>query len=315
MARFLGPHSRLASPDIMTKVSRALLAAFEGVGWQAQEQAYVLQNVRAMSDYSGGSKTTYGRLSGSNLVAIKPGSERPNEAFVVVAHYDTVRDTPGADDNTASVASILELARILRPDRFRRTVILAATDMEELGLLGSKALVPWLRSNYNVVGVIVLETVAYTDPKPHTLRLPKTGPLYRAQYARMVQAEWASRFDFVLYRGRGKALAATFATALETFAGKGTGIAARDPGDLPLLGFFLRRLQPNLVREFYRSDHVPFWEAGIPAILVTDGASFGNPHYHAPTDLPDTLDFGRLKEVVLGTAVTIATCSRLHVDS
>jgi Zn-dependent M28 family amino/carboxypeptidase len=302
------------SPDIMTKVSQALLAAFKGIGWEAQEQAYVLHNVRAMADYHSGSGTTYEKLSGSNLVAIKPGSERPNEAFVVVAHYDTVRNSPGADDNTASVASILELARILGPDRFRRTVILAATDMEELGLLGSKALLPWLRSRYNVVGVIVLETVAYTDPRPHTLRLPNTGPLYRAQFARVAQADWASRFEFVLYRTRGKALAATFATALETFAGKGTSIVARDPADLPLLGFFLRRLQRNLVREFHRSDHVPFWEAGIPAVQVTDGANFGNPHYHAPTDLPDTLDFRRLKEVVLGTALTIAICSGLYVD-
>jgi Zn-dependent M28 family amino/carboxypeptidase len=298
----------------MTALSQALLAAFEGIGWPAQEQTYVLENARVWPDYRGGSETTYERLSGSNLVAVKPGSERPNEAFVVVAHYDTCRDTPGADDNTASVASILELARILRPDRFRRTVILAATDMEEIGFLGSKALLPWLRSRYKVAGVIVLETFAYTDPKPHTLRLPNTGPLYRAQFARMAQAEWASRFSLVLYRGRGKALAATFATALETFAGKGLSVAFRDPGDLPLLGFFLRRLQPDLVRQFYRSDHAPFWEAGIPAIQVTDGANFGNPHYHAPTDLPETLDFGRVKDVVLGTAVTTAVCAGLHVD-
>jgi hypothetical protein len=34
------------------------------------------------------------------------------------------------------------------------------------------------------------------------------------------------------------------------------------------------------------SDHSPFWDRGIPALMVTDTALFRNPHYHMPTDTP-----------------------------
>jgi Zn-dependent M28 family amino/carboxypeptidase len=60
------------------------------------------------------------------------------DTLVVLAHYDTRRDTPGADDNIASVAALLELARILSSENFRRTIILAATDLEEVLSFGAK---------------------------------------------------------------------------------------------------------------------------------------------------------------------------------
>jgi hypothetical protein len=40
-----------------------------------------------------------------------------------------------------------------------------------------------------------------------------------------------------------------------------------------------------------RSDHFPFWQAGLRAVLWTDTANFRNPHYHRPSDLPETLDY------------------------
>jgi hypothetical protein len=46
------------------------------------------------------------------------------------------------------------------------------------------------------------------------------------------------------------------------------------------------------------SDHRSFWEAGYPAIMVTDTATSRNPHYHRATDLPSTLDYRRMAEVV-----------------
>ena len=55
-----------------------------------------------------------------------------------------------------------------------------------------------------------------------------------------------------------------------------------------------------------RSDHVPFWNHGIPAVMWTDTAEFRNPNYHQPTDTPETLDYSFVKSVtqLLIAAVT-----------
>ena len=51
------------------------------------------------------------------------------------------------------------------------------------------------------------------------------------------------------------------------------------------------------LRDLNRSDHAPFWRAGIPAIMWTDTSEFRNPHYHQPSDKPDTLDYDFMAEV------------------
>jgi hypothetical protein len=40
-----------------------------------------------------------------------PGRARPDAILLIGAHYDTVRDSPGADDNASGVAGLLELSR------------------------------------------------------------------------------------------------------------------------------------------------------------------------------------------------------------
>jgi Zn-dependent M28 family amino/carboxypeptidase len=46
-----------------------------------------------------------------------------------------------------------------------------------------------------------------------------------------------------------------------------------------------------------RSDHTPFWQAGIPSIMWTDTSEFRNPHYHRASDTPETLDYGFMSGV------------------
>jgi hypothetical protein len=63
------------------------------------------------------------------------------------------------------------------------------------------------------------------------------------------------------------------------------------PEGLPLPA--IQQISPHLLR----SDHAPFWEKGIPAVMWTDTSEFRNPHYHQPSDTPDTLDYEFMAEV------------------
>ena len=44
------------------------------------------------------------------------------------------------------------------------------------------------------------------------------------------------------------------------------------------------------------SDHSPFWDAGIPAAMVTDTAFFRNPNYHQPSDTLETLNLEFIRD-------------------
>jgi Zn-dependent M28 family amino/carboxypeptidase len=46
------------------------------------------------------------------------------------------------------------------------------------------------------------------------------------------------------------------------------------------------------------SDHASFWDAGFPAVMITDSAFYRNPHYHLASDRMDTLDYGFMAELV-----------------
>lgn len=64
----------------------------------------------------------------------------PGNALLLMAHYDTVDGSPGAADNAAAVALLLELARVLREQPPPQPVLLAFTANEEIGLVGAEAL-------------------------------------------------------------------------------------------------------------------------------------------------------------------------------
>ena len=54
------------------------------------------------------------------------------------------------------------------------------------------------------------------------------------------------------------------------------------------------------------SDHWSFWQAGYPAVMITDTALFRYPHYHAPTDTPEQLDYPSLARITRGVADIVA---------
>ena len=300
----LGPHTRFDSSSPILRAEQRIHDSFKDLGWWVERQPFSFENAVGALDYGDGEPVCFRKLEGVNIVATKLGKD-PRDALVVLAHYDTRRDTPGADDNIASVAALLELARILSSENFRRTIILAATDLEEVLCFGAKALVNSLVQKFNLQGAINFETMSFVDRRPHTQGPEASfGPMYRKQIHRMTSHDWAGDFTMIIYRGSSGKLAAAFAAGLEQTAGPDTYVLFRDPGDLPLIGGLLKRTLP-FVRNFSRSDHVPFWDAKLPAIQVTDTANFRNPHYHKPTDLPETLDYDCLAAIVGATACAL----------
>ena len=83
-----------------------------------------------------------------NIVVRIPGRV-PGKALMLAAHYDSVPSGPGAADDGASVAAILETVRAMQAaSPLQNDVICLFTDGEEVGLLGAQAFAakhPWMR--------------------------------------------------------------------------------------------------------------------------------------------------------------------------
>ena len=84
-----------------------------------------------------------------NILARMPGRQSGGPAVLLVAHYDSVEAAPGAADDGAGIAAILETVRALRAGApLLHDVIVLFTDGEEPGLLGAAAFVrehPWAK--------------------------------------------------------------------------------------------------------------------------------------------------------------------------
>jgi Zn-dependent M28 family amino/carboxypeptidase len=62
----------------------------------------------------------------------------------------------------------------------------------------------------------------------------------------------------------------------------------------------------SLIPAVRLSDHSPFWDAGYPALLVTDTSFFRNPHYHRPSDTIQTLDLDFMVKVCEGVVTAVS---------
>jgi hypothetical protein len=75
-----------------------------------------------------------------NIVARLPGRQPGSKAILVLAHYDSQPHTPGAGDDGAGVAAMLETMRALRAGPpLAHDILWLFTDGEEAGLLGAQA--------------------------------------------------------------------------------------------------------------------------------------------------------------------------------
>jgi Zn-dependent M28 family amino/carboxypeptidase len=223
-----------------------------------------------------------------NLEASLPGGAKAREIVVVGAHYDTAAGAPGADDNASGVAALLAIARTLAGSKHApaRTIRFVAFVNEEppyfwnaeMGSLGyAKAC---KARGDDVVAMLSLETLGYYRDGPGTQKYPP-----------IVSWFYPDRGDFVAFVGNLGSRGLVH-DAIRTFRG-----AVAFPSEGAAL--------PSFVTGVGWSDQWSFWQVGYPAVMVTDTAPFRNPHYHQPSDVPDTLDYARLARVTEGLMAVV----------
>jgi Zn-dependent M28 family amino/carboxypeptidase len=263
-------------------------------GWQAVQDHMVAELQAAglvveLDDYG----------TGINVIATLEGTTRADELVLVSAHYDHIAGCAGADDNASGLAAILEHARVLGERSFERTLVVASWDQEEWGKIGSEAWVDAAAARGDqIVASIVYDTFAYTCDEPECQTVPFGFELLIPDQAeRLVDHE---------YRGDFAALFANEAssTTLGSLAGYAEQI------DLLQISAALsdELIASGAAQDLQRSDHAPFWDAGYPAIFVTDTANYRNPNYHCMDgqDDPDTLDYPFAVDVVRAATATLA---------
>ena len=227
----------------------------------------------------------------SNVEAILAGNTRGHETVVIGAHYDTVSGCPGANDNGTGVAAVLDLAQRFARKPQPRTLRFVAFVNEEppffkTGQMGSVVYADAAKSRGDrIIAMLALETMGYySDERGSQQYPPPLASVYPdvGNFIGFVANVGSAR---LVFRARNAFKRAT-SFPLQTAAA---------PAAIPGVGW---------------SDHWAFWQAGYPAMMVTDTAPFRYPWYHTSEDTADKIDYDRFAQVVDGLEAVIQALSR-----
>jgi len=213
-----------------------------------------------------------------NIIAERPGSDCPTEIIVVGAHYDSHKDSPGANDNGSAVAALLELARLQARRQPHRTVRFVAFTNEESPFtrtphMGSNVYAKACRKkSENIVGMLCLETLGC--------------------YSEEVGSQWLSLHGLLLPR-RGNFLAVVGDFKSRRLLQRVSSVLSQHPAVR-----FRPLTLPRQLPGARSSDHWSFWKSEFPAVMLTDTAPLRYRHYHSRHDTPDKINFPWLGHVV-----------------
>lgn len=232
-----------------------------------------------------------------NLTFEKLGKTKSDEIIVVGAHYDTVVNSPGADDNASGIAGLLEICRLLETYENQRTIRFVAFTLEEPPFfatenMGSHVYAQACRQKgENIICMIALEMLGFYSRQKNSQRAPFAVP----------NKKYSHRADFIALIGNqaSQQIARQIANFLRQ----------------PLLIKTEAYIPHSYSAEIELSDHASFWKQNYPAVMITDTAFYRNPHYHEPTDTIDTLNFRYFTRVVFSLSQTLIQLDGANLES
>jgi len=220
-----------------------------------------------------------------NVIALPKNFSNP--LVLVGAHYDSVGGCPGADDNASAVAALLACAKACSIRKPAPSICFVSFNREEDNLLGSRDFVQSLdtQAKFEIECAHILEMVGFASDQPGTQRIPPGLP---------VRVPDTGNFLGLLANRDANGILDQTLASTSTY--------------LPHLTVIGLRVTLGLEKHFpvlLRSDHAPFWQKKIPAVMWTDTSEFRNPFYHQPGDKPHTLNYRFLRTVTQALAASV----------
>ena len=258
--------------DLLRKVAERLTEAFVELGYEVSHQAVphkqthhnnVIARPRGTIDYPAG-----------------------QPLLIVGAHYDSVSNSPGADDNASGIAGLMELARLLAEDPPANLRLVAFCPEEPPAYrtrnMGSYVYAENLKkTGIELRGMICLEMIGYFSDTPGSQSYP-------VPFMNLIYPKDA---NFIAIVGNIRSIKWT--RQVKSSFQTGTDLSVETLN------------APSVMVGIDFSDHWSFNKIGYPAVMVTDTAFYRTPFYHTPRDLPDTLDYVRAAKVVDGLAAAV----------
>jgi hypothetical protein len=218
-----------------------------------------------------------------NVLAVIEGADPSlkDEWVIVCAHFDHEgadgsRIYVGADDDGSGIVALLSIADAFAAGaaegrRPKRSVLFAAFDSEERGLLGSWAFTesPPMRLD-RVVAALNMDMIGRNEEIP-----PDGGSRFLG--LEVQTAESNANAVNVVGSTRSDDL-----KAVAERANAGIGLTLR------------LRYDNNQSQLMRRSDHWPFLQHGVPALWLHTGL---HPDYHTERDRPDKINYGKLEKI------------------
>lgn len=244
-------------------------------------------------------------IPAENLIGRLQGDVTDTATIIVDAHFDAAQGVPGADDNGSGVAGMLEAARILSQYKYEKSIQFMGFDLEEAGLLGSRRYATQQMPEWmDLAGVYNFEMIGYYSEEKHSQSLPTGFDFAFPQAYQQVESDsFRGNFIALVANEASADLRDRYASAAQQYVPGLKVVSVTVPGN------------GSMVPDLRRSDHAPFWDEDLPAIMLTNTADFRSPHYHEPSDSIQYLNFTFMKQVVQATIAAVAEQANLRHSS
>ena len=133
---------------------------------------------------------------GENIYTVIPATTKSDEYIIIGAHFDSVRNCPGANDNATGCALVYGIAKQIANLKTRKkNVLVAYFDQEELGLVGSQAFTKFIKEKkLNVHSVHTVDQMGWDNDKDRNIEIEIPTPFLKSIYQKHAKKLGVSAF-------------------------------------------------------------------------------------------------------------------------